>query len=126
LVSNTARTTSRSTRPRLLPAVLAGLAVAVARDAGVVHQHVEVAVTAADLFRRGLDRGVVGHVQLDRLHVPAASPQFGGGHLAQRRVAGRGQDGQAPRGQLPGDGPADSLVRPGHQGDCRVVCHDPS
>jgi hypothetical protein len=89
----------------------------VAGDPRVVDQHVQAPVFGVDAGGRVLDRRRVGDVEGDRL--PA---DRGRGAFSPFWIPRADQDGHGVLGrELSGDREADSLVRPGHQGNRR--CH---
>lgn len=78
--------------------------VVVEQDAGVIGQHIEPAMSLPNGFRRPMQRGVVGDIQLNRL---GGAPDFLGRRLGPRQVAAGDNDLGAARGELFGGGKTD-------------------
>ena len=89
----------------------------VAADAGVVHEHVDVARLVEDLGEPVRHRGVVGDIELDELHLDAGV----GRHRQQLPgavdIANRPVHDVALAGEVDGGRAADAAVRPGDHTD---------
>jgi hypothetical protein len=100
------------------PRQLAGQLLRV-RDRRVLDEHVEAAKLVADARRRGGDRSLIRHVELERMGVSLDRP---GRVLPARQIARTRQDSEVFRSQILCDLKADPLVGPRDQGD-RFVLH---
>jgi hypothetical protein len=102
---------------------LAGWAVGLTGDGGVVDEEIEFAELGADGFgcgRRGFRRV---EIEVDELAVETLGLEHCGGLLAEFGVAGGGQDGPAGFGDLAGDFEADALVGSGDEGYFLCLLH---
>ena len=84
------------------------------RDGRVVDEHVEAAKLLADALRRGGDRSLIRHVELERVGV---RPDLLGRGLAPLEIARPDQHGEAVRCEILCDLKSDPLIGPGDQGD---------
>ncbi len=99
---------------------LAGQPVRV-RDGCVLDEHVETAKLLANALRRGGDRSLNRHVELERVGV---RPDLPGRGLAALEIARPDQHSEAVRGEILCDLKTDSLIRPGDQGDGFILHSD--
>jgi hypothetical protein len=90
-----------------------------ARDAGVVHQHVEPPGRGQDGVDGGCDGGVVGHVEGHRVDLGAVdpTPDLGDGLLEPRGVTGPEVDGPAEGGEASDGLESETLVGPRDEGN---------
>jgi hypothetical protein len=89
------------------------------RDGRVVDEHVEAAKLVADALRRGGDRSLIRHIELERMGV---RPNLLGRGLAALEIARPDQHSEAVCREILCDLKTDSLISPGDQGD-RFVLH---
>jgi hypothetical protein len=109
----------------LVPLLVGHLAEqAVARDAGVVDQHVRGTVLGPDSLEGRLGRVPVRDVALRRVHLVALRVHFGEpAVLAGRSRAATGDDFEAGLAETLRDGRADAAHAAGHVGDFSRVGH---
>ena len=88
------------------------------RDGRVVDEHVEAAKLLADALRRGGDRSLIRHVELERAGV---RPNLLGRSLAALEIARPDQHSEAVCHEILCDLKTDSLISPGDQGDGFVL-----
>ncbi len=84
------------------------------RDGGVVDEDIEPAKLLADALRRGGDRSLIRHVELERAGVRPNLLRRG---LAAFEIARPDKHYKAMRREIFCDLKADSLIGPGDQGD---------
>jgi hypothetical protein len=88
------------------------------RDCRVLDEHVEASEFVANTLRRGGDRGLICHVELERVGV---RPNLLGRTLAACEIARPDQHSETVRHEFLCDLKADSLISPGDQGDWFVL-----
>ncbi len=90
-------------------------------DRRVLHEDVEAAELVANARRRGGDRGVIRHVELERVGVRA---DLLGRGLPALEIARPDQHKEAVRDEVFCDLKTDALIGPGDEGDGFVLHHD--